>query len=188
MKRYSHALRGALILSTAFVPLASVHAAGATAEAPPPPPGAEADVATGGDIIVTARRQDEKIQRVPISIAVIDSKALARGTLSDLKDVQFLAPSLTVSTNNTRNTDNLSLRGVGTTYGTDQAVVAYFAEVPLPGGGGGAGNLFDLGNVQVLNGPQGTLFGRNTTGGAQPIASKGKLPSPMAIITMPRSS
>lgn len=121
---------------------------------------------SSGDIIVTARREAEAIQRVPISITAIDDRTLARGTITGIKDIQYLAPSLSVSTNNTRNTDNLSLRGVGTTFGTDPAVVAYFAEVPLPGGGGGAGNLFDLSNVQVLNGPQGTLFGRNTTGGA----------------------
>lgn len=122
--------------------------------------------ADSGDIIVTARRQEEKLQRVPISITVIDDRALNSGGISSMKDVQYLSPSLSVSTNNTRNTDNYSLRGIGTTFGSDPAVVAYFAEVPLPGGGGGAGNLFDLANVQVLNGPQGTLFGRNTTGGA----------------------
>lgn len=119
-----------------------------------------------GDIIVTARRQEEQLQRVPIAITVIDSATLTSGAITGMKDVQYLAPSLTVSTNNTRNTDNYSLRGIGTTFGTDPAVVAYFAEVPMPGGGGGAGALFDLANVQVLNGPQGTLFGRNTTGGA----------------------
>lgn len=128
--------------------------------------GGSSGVSADGDIIVTARRQEEKLQRVPIAITVIDDRALARGNLTSMKDVQYLTPSLSVSTNNTRNTDNYSLRGIGTTFGTDPAVVAYFAEVPLPGGGGGAGNLFDLANVQVLNGPQGTLFGRNTTGGA----------------------
>lgn len=119
-----------------------------------------------GDIIVTARRTAEKLERVPISMTVIDDKALTSGTITSMRDVQYATPSLSVSTNNTRNTDNYSLRGIGTTFGSDPAVVAYFAEVPLPGGGGGAGTLFDLANVQVLNGPQGTLFGRNTTGGA----------------------
>ncbi|MCP1471068.1 iron complex outermembrane receptor protein [Sphingobium sp. OAS761] len=128
--------------------------------------GAASGVDANADIIVTARREAEAIQRVPISVTAIDDRTLNRGTITGLKDIQYLSPSLSVSTNNTRNTDNLSLRGVGTTFGTDPAVVAYFAEVPLPGGGGGAGNLFDLANVQVLNGPQGTLFGRNTTGGA----------------------
>ncbi len=126
----------------------------------------EASGVESGDIIVTARRQEERLQRVPISITVIDDRALARGDITSMKDVQYRTPSLSVSTNNTRNTDNYSLRGIGTTFGTDPAVVAYFAEVPMPGGGGGSGTLFDLANVQVLNGPQGTLFGRNTTGGA----------------------
>ena len=151
------AATAALLLSAA--PIASTVASAQTAADTP------ADPATS-DIIVTARRSSEAIQRVPISITAIDAGTLNRGTVSSIRDIQYLSPSLSASTNNTRNTDNLSLRGVGTTFGTDPAVVAYFAEVPLPGGGGGAGNLFDLANVQVLNGPQGTLFGRNTTGGA----------------------
>lgn len=153
-------LRLALVTSAclmAYIPLVQAQEA-ATSSAP--------SAVDNGDIIVTARRQEEKLQRVPISITVIDARTLANGGITSMKDVQYLTPSLSVSTNNTRNTDNYSLRGVGTTFGSDPAVVAYFAEVPLPGGGGGAGNLFDLANVQVLNGPQGTLFGRNTTGGA----------------------
>ena len=142
---------------TAYIPLAAAQDA-QTSSTP--------SASDSGDIIVTARRQEEKLQRVPISITVIDAKTLSNGGITSMKDVQYLTPSLSVSTNNTRNTDNYSLRGIGTTFGSDPAVVAYFAEVPLPGGGGGAGNLFDLGNVQVLNRPQGTLFGRNTTGGA----------------------
>ena len=119
-----------------------------------------------GEIVVTARRQAENLERVPLSASVFDAATLDSGTVSGVRDMQYLAPSLNVSTNTNRNADNYALRGQGTTFGTDPAVVAYFAEVPMPGGGGGSGMLFDLANVQVLNGPQGTLFGRNTTGGA----------------------
>lgn len=118
------------------------------------------------EIVVTARRKSEDVLKVPLAVSVLSGDILARTNMTSVKDIQYLAPSLNVSTNTTRNSDNYTLRGQGTTFGTDPAVVAYFAEVPVAGGGGGAGMLFDMANVQILNGPQGTLFGRNTTGGA----------------------
>ena len=129
-------------------------------------PTAQTDTADMTEVMVTARRQEENLQKIPISVSVVDSGMLERANMTTVKDIQYLSPSLNVSSNTTRNSDNYTLRGQGTTFGTDPAVVAYFAEVPVAGGGGGPGMLFDLANVQVLNGPQGTLFGRNTTGGA----------------------
>ncbi len=122
--------------------------------------------APGAEIIVTARRRDEVLDRVPLAISVVTAGAIEDQHLSGVQDLQFLTPSLTVTTNTDRGANNYTLRGQGTTYGTDPSVVAYFAEVPVPGGGNGYGSLFDLENVQVLNGPQGTLFGRNSVGGA----------------------
>lgn len=129
-------------------------------------PTAETDTPDMAQVIVTARRQEENLQKIPMSVSVVDTGMLERANMTTVKDIQYLSPSLNVSSNTTRNSDNYTLRGQGTTFGTDPAVVAYFAEVPVAGGGGGPGMLFDLANVQVLNGPQGTLFGRNTTGGA----------------------
>ena len=130
-----------------------------------PAPQALADTVPG-DIVVTARRREERLDKVPVSVSVISSDTLRRQNLSSVQDIQYLTPSLNVSSNTARSSNNYTLRGQGTTYGTDPSVVAYFAEVPIPGGGNGNGALFDLANVQVLNGPQGTLFGRNSVGGA----------------------
>jgi len=127
---------------------------------------AAADAAGPGEIIVTARRREERLDRIPISMSVVSTDVIRRQNLSSVQDLQYLTPSLNVSTNTARSSNNYTLRGQGTTYGTDPSVVAYFAEVPIPGGGNGNGALFDLGGVQVLNGPQGTLFGRNSVGGA----------------------
>ena len=121
---------------------------------------------TASDIIVTARRREERLDRVPISVSVVSDDTIRRQNLTSVQDIQYLTPSLNVSTNTARSSNNYTLRGQGTTYGTDPSVVAYFSEVPVPGGGNGNGALFDLGGVQVLNGPQGTLFGRNSVGGA----------------------
>jgi iron complex outermembrane recepter protein len=118
------------------------------------------------EIVVTARRKDEKLQTVPLSVMAITGKELEARQISTGQDLELLAPSLNVSSGNSRDVDRFSIGGQGTTLFGDPGVIAYFAEVPLASNGAGPGFYFDLANVQVLNGPQGTLFGRNTTGGA----------------------
>ena len=118
------------------------------------------------EIVVTARRREESLESVPISVSVLTGESIARQNISNVASLQYLTPSLTVTSNTDRSSNNYTLRGQGTTYGTDPSVVAYFAEVPIPGGGNADGSMFDIETVQVLNGPQGTLFGRNSVGGA----------------------
>ncbi len=125
--------------------------------------------AAGGDleeVVVTARRREEKIQTVPISVSVISGQELEARQVTTAQDLQELVPSLNIGSGNSRDVNRYSLRGQGVTLFGDPGVIAYFAEVPLAGNGAGPGLYYDLANIQVLNGPQGTLFGRNTTGGA----------------------
>ncbi|MBV6423996.1 MAG: Vitamin B12 transporter BtuB [Steroidobacteraceae bacterium] len=137
--------------------------------------GADAEADTGGprieEVVVTARRRAEDVQSVPISVTAISSDALRENSVSTILDLQSLAPSLNMLT--FAEDPTISLRGQGGfNPGSSPAVVGYVNEVPLPataGSNGGAfliGGLYDLESIQVLNGPQGTLFGRNTTGGA----------------------
>ena len=119
-----------------------------------------------GEIVVTARRRDENLARVPVAVNIVSADTISRQNLSSVQAIQYLTPSLSVTTNSNRSSNNYTLRGQGTTFGTDPSVVAYFSEVPIPGGGAGNAALFDITSVQVLNGPQGTLFGRNSVGGA----------------------
>lgn len=122
------------------------------------------------DIVVTARRKEESLQSVPISVQAFSGAALTERNIQDATDLQKLVPSLTTY-QQARDEVTLSIRGQSSSgasaQGQNPRVTAYFAQVPLQtGDGGGPGRFFDLQNVQVLKGPQGTLFGRNSTGGA----------------------
>ncbi|HBM84607.1 MAG TPA: hypothetical protein DD459_13140 [Halieaceae bacterium] len=124
------------------------------------------------EIIVTAQRREESIQDVPIAISAISAESLRQQGISSAFDLLGKVPSLTVtSAGNPRNAEVVTIRGQGATYLAPVGVVNYFAEVPLIQSGiianqGAPGTFFDVGSLEVLRGPQGTLFGRNTTGGA----------------------
>lgn len=128
-----------------------------------------------GDIIVTARRIEERLQDVPISVQVFNQQALANANVTNAQDLATLTPSLSTTTNFGSENSTFALRGFVQETGTAPSVGVYFADAVAPrgpsqgfpaGDGAGPGMFFDLQNVQVLKGPQGTLFGRNTTGGA----------------------
>ena len=128
-----------------------------------------------GDIIVTARRVEERLQDVPISIAVMNQSQLEAHNVVAAEDLARTTPSLQVNNNFGSDNTMFSLRGFTQDIGSAPTVGVYFGDVVAPRGGGfstpsgdgaGPGSFFDLQNVQVLKGPQGTLQGRNTTGGA----------------------
>ena len=125
------------------------------------------------EIIVTAQRRAERAQDVPISITAFSSERLRQQNINSPQDLQASVPSLVIGANGSasRETETPTLRGQGATFQASPGVVMYLNEVPLPAPNtlsqqGGPGNFIDLENMQVLAGPQGTLFGRNTTGGA----------------------
>lgn len=126
-----------------------------------------APTANGADrerIVVTARRREESVSEVPISIAVIEGD-LTRQSITTNSDLQFSVPGLTFTgIVASREDPPIQLRGQGQTFGAAlPGVTSYFADVPIFGSNS---SLFDMNSIQVLRGPQGTLFGRNTTGGA----------------------
>jgi iron complex outermembrane receptor protein len=126
------------------------------------------------EVIVSARRQEESSQEIPISITVVDQEALANANVFSAVDLKQFAPSLAVNTRFGPDQASFAIRGFTQELRTTPSVGFYFAEVVAPrggnsvtsGDGAGPGTFFDLQNVVVLKGPQGTLFGRNTTGGA----------------------
>jgi len=149
-----------------FVIAAALPAAAQDA-APAPKSGTTAQIE---EITVTARRHEEDVQKVPIAISAVSGASIEQHGIQNGQDLSRLVPAL--STNQTsRDEEGYALRGLsnsGATFeGLENNVAPYFSQVPYPtDDGGGPGRYFDLANVQVLKGPQGTLFGRNSTGGA----------------------
>lgn len=130
----------------------------------------EANESSIGDIVVTARRREEAIQDVPLAVQAFSGEDLEKQRITNAVDLSKVVPALTAA-QSSRDEENYVIRGQSgsgaSISGQQVTVPAYFAQVPLPiGDGGGPGYYYDLQNVQVLKGPQGTLFGRNSTGGA----------------------
>jgi iron complex outermembrane recepter protein len=113
------------------------------------------------EVLVTARRREESAQKVPIAIASISGDALQQRQITNVSEVQFLVPTLRITSSQQANQFvSFALRGL-----RSAGVVTYFSEVPSRAAATGR-ELYDLDSLQVLKGPQGTLFGKNTTAGA----------------------
>ncbi len=132
-----------------------------------------------GEITVTARRREERAQDVPIALSVVGAETLEATGNFTLGQVQQLVPTLQVFSFNPRNT-NINIRGLGsnvalTNDGLENGVGVYIDNVYYGRVGQSQFDLVDLQQIEVLRGPQGTLFGKNTTAGAINITSR--LPS-----------
>ncbi|MFY7837054.1 MAG: TonB-dependent receptor [Novosphingobium sp.] len=139
---------------------------------------AEGAADEGGEaIVVTAsRRRDEDVQDVPVAISVISSAALEKRGDFTLGQIQQQVPSLQVFSFNPRNT-NINIRGLGsnvalTNDGLENGVGFYIDNVYFGRVGLSQFDLVDLQSIEVLRGPQGTLFGKNTTSGVINITSR----------------
>ncbi|MBP8235196.1 MAG: TonB-dependent receptor [Rhizorhabdus sp.] len=124
----------------------------------------------GDTIVVTARRREESAQDVPIALTALAGAQVAVPGTIGLAQVQQLAPSLQLTATNPRNT-NINIRGLGATpafasLGLEYGAGVYVDQVYYSRPAQTAFDLYDLAQVEVLRGPQGTLFGKNTTAGA----------------------
>lgn len=147
--------------------LALADTAPATAQDTRPADAARADNPLG-DIVVTARRREESLQSVPIAITAVSGSQLEQKGINQISDLRNVVPGVNIA-GLRRDDSSFFIRGQGpgvltTGQRNFTSVATYFAEVPatLPS----SGSFYDLSSVQILKGPQGTLFGRNTTGGA----------------------
>lgn len=127
------------------------------------------------EILVTAQRRSQSVQDVPIAIAALSGEQLAEAGVRDPRDLTLLVPSLSMQAGTAASTTSLFIRGVGIgdfNSNTTGAVGVYVDDVFLGANAGKLFNVFDSDGIEVLKGPQGTLYGRNTTGGAIRFSSR----------------
>jgi iron complex outermembrane receptor protein len=133
--------------------------------APPPPP----SIAVLDEIIVTATRSEEVLSRVPVSVAAYSQAHMDRLGVKQIDDLTRLTPGLNI-VRGVNGSTNVSIRGVASTAGAPTTGI-YIDETPVQIRGPGAGTasvfplIFDLERIEVLRGPQGTLFGSGSQGG-----------------------
>lgn len=165
--------------SLSLMILATAPAQAQVADAPATPQAVAAAPTDGlGEIVVTARRREENLQKVPISITAYTAKDLTARQIDNISQIAASTPNLTfnssapVSGSNTA--ASIFIRGIGQTdftLVTDPGVGLYLDGVYIARSVGGVLDLVDVQRVEVLRGPQGTLFGKNTIGGAINITS-----------------
>ena len=144
------------------------------------PPESPSSVGTGaqddGDIIVTARRRRETVQDVPIAISVVGGEHLDNTGSFNVGRLQQLTPTLQYYSSNPRNTA-VNIRGIGVPFGLtndgiEQGVGIYVDDVYFSRVASATFDFLDVERIEVLRGPQGTLYGKNTTAGAINITTR----------------
>ncbi|MGE3745119.1 MAG: TonB-dependent receptor [Sphingomonadaceae bacterium] len=123
---------------------------------------------TIADIVVTAQKREQRFQDVPMALSVLGSEQMAQRGIRQLDDIASSVPALTI-TRTEWNAPVVTLRGVGfydNSVASSPAVSLYTDEIPVAFLAESTGILFDMERTEVLKGPQGTLFGQNSTGGA----------------------
>ncbi|QYC10187.1 TonB-dependent receptor [Brevundimonas nasdae] len=163
-----HCVKTALLAGTAFAAMSS----GAWAQTAAP----QAEATAVEDIVVTARRTSESAQRTPLALTAFSGETLARTGAQQVTDLQGAVPNLNlVQGRGSSNATNIYIRGVGQPDALqtfDPAVGVYVDDVYYSRIRGTQFDLLDLERVEVLRGPQGTLYGKNTIGGALKLVSR----------------
>jgi iron complex outermembrane receptor protein len=159
----------AAVLVAALASTSTIALAQATATAGAAPPAAT-EGAKLEEVVVTATKRSENLQKVPMAVSAISAAALVKQGVFETTDLNHSMPNLQVSSPYGKQQPNFSLRGVGvgTEYNANAAspVGVYVDEVYQAFRSSHGQQLYDLNQVEVVRGPQGTLYGRNTTGGA----------------------
>ena len=165
-KLRNDSVRGASLLviaSLIFCPFQPAHAQSAEADQ-----GDRSGATESAEIIVTAQRREQRIQDVGISVSAFSGEALKRFGVQSSIDIARLTPGVSISANGGGQNSQFSIRGVTQNDFSDAIeapVAVYVDETYIPNLNGQIFGTFDLNRVEVIKGPQGTLFGRNATGG-----------------------
>ncbi|MEG1682028.1 MAG: Plug domain-containing protein, partial [Stenotrophomonas sp.] len=142
-----------------------------------PATGKAASATNLDSITVTARKREETLQEVPVAVTAFTSEALDKLNVQDIADLDSQVPNLTIyAARGASSTVTAYIRGVGQsdpTWGADPGVGIYLDDVYIARPQGALLDVFDVSRIEVLRGPQGTLYGKNTIGGAIKYISRG---------------
>ncbi len=154
----------AVLLTTAALALpTSLHAQAAAPD--PTTPGTETQTA-GGDIVVTAQKRSERLQDVPVQVDVLTAKGIEAQQIKQTADIVATIPNLTIEKTDTYTNSVIVLRGISQASNADTPVAVIVDGVPQDDPKQFNMHLFDIAQIEVLKGPQGSLYGRNAEAGA----------------------
>jgi len=126
-------------------------------------------------VVVTAQKREQDLQDVPVTVTAISAQLLKDSGVRDIKDLTLLTPGLLVTSSSNEVSTTARIRGIGTVgdnIGLESSVGVVIDGVYRPRNGVGFGDLGELERVEVLKGPQGTLFGKNTSAGVVNVITK----------------
>ena len=164
-----HALAVALLAILASPALVS------TAHAQAAAPAAREQPTTLANITVTAQKREEALQDVPLSVTALDEQLIQDTGVRDIKDMQVLVPGLTVTSTQSEAITTARIRGIGTVgdnVGLESSVGVVIDGVYRPRNSVGFGDLGQMERIEVLKGPQGTVFGKNTSAGVINVVTR----------------
>lgn len=127
------------------------------------------------EVIVTAQKREQSLQDIPLAVSALSGRQLEELNIEQITDLSRVSPSLTYSSGNQRQNTGLRIRGIGTnvfSIGVEPSVAVMIDEVAQVQSGQAWGNLVDIERVEVLRGPQSTLFGKNASAGALIVTTK----------------
>src|SRR6185503_4283744 len=184
--------RQIVIIALSFLML-SLPAAAVFAQQEPPPKTEEEKQAeqapqASEEIVVTARKREENVQEVPIAVTVVTSDKLEEAAAADLSELQTQVPNLAVYQGRNQSTTlTVFMRGIGQAdplWGVDPGVGLSMDDVYMARPQGALLDVFDVERIEVLRGPQGTLYGKNTIGGAIKYVSRPLTDDPSGSVSL----
>src|SRR5438067_4096215 len=180
-----------------FAALLSVVAFPAVAQQDPPKPDKAQEAKAADDtqkqkaseeIVVTARKREENVQEVPIAVSVVTADKLEEAAEADISELQTQVPNLAIyQGRNQSSTLTALMRGIGQAdplWGVDPGVGLYIDDVYIARPQGALLDVYDVARIEVLRGPQGTLYGKNTIGGAIKYVSRPLTDKPSGAMSL----
>ena len=127
------------------------------------------------EVIVTAQKRAQSAQDVPVALTAVSAETIEAMGIQEFSDVTRISPSLTLSSGNNKQQTSISIRGIGTSVfsiGVEPSVAVIIDNVSQVQPGQALSNLVDIERIEVLRGPQSTLFGKNASAGLVSVTTR----------------